>query len=196
MVSYSATQAEMKIASTTARPVIFSARKLRRKQAIPRGTAVRASPKLCTRSARGATEFEKTKIASGATAVRPRIARLSPTALTPSRERRSSGRRGRANGRDLGRGGDRDHGSGLRCDAHRRPFLRAAPSCAARAPGDDAAPHIRGCELDARDGVAQPQTTALWPQGSSRPAPLPKRAPPRPPSPLSTSRDTRRRASC
>ena len=39
-------QADMKIASTTARPAILSARKLRRANAIPSGIAVRASPKL------------------------------------------------------------------------------------------------------------------------------------------------------
>src|SRR5437879_811142 len=57
IVSYSATQAEMKIASTTASPASFSPRTLRRKKAIPSGTAVSASPKLWIRSASSATEF-------------------------------------------------------------------------------------------------------------------------------------------
>jgi hypothetical protein len=50
----------MKIAATTARPASFSPRALRRKNAMPSGTAVSASPKLWIRSASSATDPEAT----------------------------------------------------------------------------------------------------------------------------------------
>jgi hypothetical protein len=59
--SYRATDAETKIASTTASPARFSPRKERRKKVIPSGIAVRASPKLRIRSARRETEPEMAK---------------------------------------------------------------------------------------------------------------------------------------
>lgn len=73
--------------ATTARPASFSPRKLRSRNAIPSGIAVRASPKLCTRSASSATDPDATKMTSCAKAATPSTPRLSATALTPSRER-------------------------------------------------------------------------------------------------------------
>ncbi len=73
--------------AATASPASFSARNERRKKAIPSGTAVRASPTLCMRSARSATEPDRARIAAWIPAVSPRIARLSATVRTPARER-------------------------------------------------------------------------------------------------------------
>ena len=61
-VSKSATQADTKIAPTTAGPAIFSARNERRTNAIPSGTAVSASPTLWITSASSATDPEDAKI--------------------------------------------------------------------------------------------------------------------------------------
>ena len=55
--------------------------------AMPSGTAVRASPKLWMRSASSATEPESAKMSVCATAVTPRTASERSTARMPSRER-------------------------------------------------------------------------------------------------------------
>jgi hypothetical protein len=79
--------AEMKMAATTARPASFSPRLLRRKNAMPSGIAVSASPKLWIRSASNATDPVVTKINVCTSAVAPRIRRLIATALRPSCDR-------------------------------------------------------------------------------------------------------------
>ncbi len=87
MVSKSATQAETKIASTTASPASFSPAAERSRNAMPSGTAVSASPKLWIRSASSATDPETAKMAACRAAVRPRTARLIETVRMPARER-------------------------------------------------------------------------------------------------------------
>ena len=82
-----ATQALTKIASTTASPAQRSARSDRSAKAAPTGMVVAASPKLWIRSASSAMLLVAINRTSWATAASPRIARDSPTARSPSRER-------------------------------------------------------------------------------------------------------------
>ena len=63
-------------------------RALRRKNAIPSGTAVSASPKLWIRSARSATDPDRAKMKSRRTAAAARTVSAIDTVFTPSRERR------------------------------------------------------------------------------------------------------------
>src|SRR5258705_1295599 len=77
----------MKIAATTKRPARRSAAGDPRANAMPSGTAVRASPKLWMRSARRAMLPVRAKIAVWATAAVPRTASESRTARMPSRDR-------------------------------------------------------------------------------------------------------------
>src|SRR3954462_13142816 len=75
------------MARTTKSPAARSARTERSRKAIPRGTAVNASPKLWMRSASRATEPESTKTSICAAAVRPSTAKERRTARRPWRER-------------------------------------------------------------------------------------------------------------
>src|SRR3954449_11105893 len=75
------------MARTTKSPAARSARSERSRKAIPRGTAVNASPKLWMRSASRATEPESTKTSICAAAVRPSTAKERRTARRPWRER-------------------------------------------------------------------------------------------------------------
>jgi hypothetical protein len=77
----------MKIAATTNRPATRSARSERSRNAIPTGTAVKASPKLCIKSASSAMLSVATKIAAWASAAAESTASEIPTARRPSRER-------------------------------------------------------------------------------------------------------------
>src|SRR3954470_18339134 len=75
------------MARTTKSPAARSARSERSRKAIPRGTAVNASPTLWMRSASRATEPESTKTSICAAAVRPSTAKERRTARRPWRER-------------------------------------------------------------------------------------------------------------
>src|SRR4051795_5183291 len=82
-----ATAAEMKMAATTNRPAPRSARSERSQNAMPRGTAVKASPKLWMRSASSATEPDSANMSVCTTAASPSTPSEMETALMPSRER-------------------------------------------------------------------------------------------------------------
>jgi len=87
IASNPATQAEARIAATTASPAHRSARRLRTMNAIPNGIAVAASPVLWIRSASSATDPEAMKTTSCTTAAMPSTSNASSTARMPSRER-------------------------------------------------------------------------------------------------------------
>ena len=88
IVSTSATHAEMKIASTTKSPAIFSPRDERNRKATASGMAVSASPMLWMVSASSATDPDARNTTAWTAAVAPSTTRLIATVRTPSRERR------------------------------------------------------------------------------------------------------------